>query len=253
MAPCGSCASDKRELQATQSLKMILAVTWTLKASILAFSFLVWMCSLYFLLIHFNELASFGIISTKCLITKRIKRWREERKALTGRESWGVGWAMRNVCRGWRANGAAVAADRSLLHQLLAGGGSYQAGSSIFTDCLKKKCNKMVAQDLGLCCYEMKRMGTEEKDERKIWEKLFHWRLPAKGLRGGRDRLQAASASVPTCDGPGGRVRAQHARSWASTCPPRGCLNCSLPWNAHMRLDFTTARTLAGAKLALSY
>lgn len=142
MAPCGSCASDKRELQATQSLKMILAVTWTLKASILAFSFLVWMCSLYFLLIHFNELASFGIISTKCLITKRIKRWREERKALTGRESWGVGWAMRNVCRGWRANGAAVAADRSLLHQLLAGGGSYQAGSSIFTDCLKKNAIK---------------------------------------------------------------------------------------------------------------
>lgn len=92
-----------------------------------------------------------------------------------------------------------MAADRSLLHQLLAGGGSYQAGSSIFTDCLKKKCNKMVAQDLGLCCYEMKRMGTEEKDERKLWEKLFRWRLPAKGLRGGRDWLQAASASVPTC------------------------------------------------------
>lgn len=142
MAPCGSCASDKRELQATQSLKMILAVTWTLKDSILAFSVLVWMCSLYFLLIHFNELASFSIISAKCLITKRIKRWREERKALTGRESWGVGWAMRNVCRGWRANGAAVAADRSLLHQLLAGGGSYQAGSSIFTDCLKKNAIK---------------------------------------------------------------------------------------------------------------
>lgn len=196
---------------------MILAVTWTLKHSILAFSVLVWMCSLYFLLIHFNELASFSIISTKCLITKRIKRWREERKAPTGRESWGVGWAVRNVCRGWRANGAAVAADHSLLHQLLAGGGSYKAGSSIFTDCLKKNAIKW-------------------------WPKI--WGFVVTRWREWELRRRMKESSGRSCSAGGCQRKARGAAETGSKLPLLQCRRVTGPARTELSLDVPTTGLL---------